>query len=411
MPPKRQITASTKRSSASARTGGNTLKAKPEPTRASKRLRHSSNVSIADTNPLEDVTASRTNISDASSAPSASSNPAVKKKTPKQKVQAKPTAKTKTAKSPANVDAPYAFLVHGRMTHIFDPVVWRQMVIPADMDMEEVAGIITAAFGWTGMHQHALAVRRVAQSVESDDEDNDKSAGGKKVEAGGANSKGKGDALSAQRSEPRLPRTDDRPDGTTYINKALTKDSDSPRKPFRFPDLALEYRPAHAFCRNKFDMDLLSSPSDSTPPTLETDMTLAELHAQYDLTAYTGKHVLTFEYDMGDGWDHMLVIERTLTKAQVKQAIPNFSPYGLITGGGGHGPAEDCGGPDGWEDLKMAFQAEGTKHDDEDAKELRGWYKRECMNGDKKGLKGEAMGRFDIKKANAQYEEMMVMED
>ena len=61
--------------------------------------------------------------------------------------------------------------------------------------------------------------------------------------------------------------------------------------------------------------------------------------------------------------------------------------------GHGHPVAEDCGGPDGWEDLKELFEKPRMK--DEDG--TREWYKKQCFNGDSKGLNAH---EFDMLKVN-----------
>jgi hypothetical protein len=108
---------------------------------------------------------------------------------------------------------------------------------------------------------------------------------------------------------------------------------------------------------------------------------------------------------MGDGWEHVLLIERTMTEAEVRKALPKYKGGAVVTGGSGHGVAEDAGGPPGWEDLKDAYAVKGTKQDDGEAKERRHWYEHMCgKNGDRAGLKGKAkLERLDVAEANAMY--------
>ena len=93
-----------------------------------------------------------------------------------------------------------------------------------------------------------------------------------------------------------------------------------------------------------------------------------------------GSVSLQYEYDMGDGWEHEIVL---LGRAQ-----PRLNhAYGLKTEGNvlcldgqGHPCAEDCGSEPGWENLKDQFKkAKGDKY-------LKDWYKNSCVNGDRKGL-------------------------
>jgi pRiA4b ORF-3-like protein len=53
---------------------------------------------------------------------------------------------------------------------------------------------------------------------------------------------------------------------------------------------------------------------------------------------------LTYTYDFGDNWEHIIVVEKFLTKELGKN-------YPLCTKGKGRGPEEDCGGVWGYEEL------------------------------------------------------------
>lgn len=58
----------------------------------------------------------------------------------------------------------------------------------------------------------------------------------------------------------------------------------------------------------------------------------------------------------------------------------------------GHPCAEDCGGEDGWEDLKELF-AKPRMRDEDDKRQ---WYKTICLNGDPKGLNPYAWSILDV---------------
>lgn len=71
---------------------------------------------------------------------------------------------------------------------------------------------------------------------------------------------------------------------------------------------------------------------------------------------------MVYTYDFGDDWDHLIEVEKVLPsnpKATVARC----------TGGSGHGPAEDCGGPWGWSNVVEAVN--DPKHAEH--KEYRDW--------------------------------------
>lgn len=120
----------------------------------------------------------------------------------------------------------------------------------------------------------------------------------------------------------------------------------------------------------------------------EEDYTLGDI---FDGEEYKGKVELTYEYDMGDGWMHLIyflgrmdpLVKRTVG---VPEDVEVF-----CLNGEGHPCAEDCGGSGGWEDLKELFTK--RKKDPEGLKE---WYKHECLNGDPKGLDPYKWDIFDV---------------
>ncbi|MDQ6772505.1 MAG: plasmid pRiA4b ORF-3 family protein [Candidatus Dormibacteraeota bacterium] len=66
-----------------------------------------------------------------------------------------------------------------------------------------------------------------------------------------------------------------------------------------------------------------------------------------------------YEYDFGDGWEHLLEVEAELPVESVKDPIPR------CLGGERACPPEDCGGPGGYMRLLEAVQdANDEEHDD-----------------------------------------------
>ncbi|KAI4270991.1 MAG: hypothetical protein LQ337_006324 [Flavoplaca oasis] len=100
-----------------------------------------------------------------------------------------------------------------------------------------------------------------------------------------------------------------------------------------------------------------------------------------DGTKTTAQIQLRYEYDMGDGWDHQIVLLGRAEKG-LHDVLGGGgdAPKILCIGGEGHPCAEDCGSAPGWEDLKDAFKKQ--KGD----RSRREWYKTMCANGDPKGL-------------------------
>ena len=105
------------------------------------------------------------------------------------------------------------------------------------------------------------------------------------------------------------------------------------------------------------------------------------------------KLTMVYEYDMGDGWVHeIMLLGRADQHLGDALSINETSGQRIVViSGEGHGCAEDCGGLGGWEALKDAFAK--TKGGD---KELKDWYKRDCPNGDKKGLNPYQWDILDI---------------
>ncbi|KAI9634602.1 uncharacterized protein MKK02DRAFT_37480 [Dioszegia hungarica] len=139
---------------------------------------------------------------------------------------------------------------------------------------------------------------------------------------------------------------------------------------------------------------------------LPPNETISELDARYNLTGnLTGnKHVLHYQYDGGDDWEHIITVERRR---------PGVEGSEMITGGKGHSAAEDVGGAHGWQNLKKGYEVKDTPQDTLGDEKRRRWYERQCSNGDAAGLKGMArLEHVDLEAANQRYKVLLErMED
>ncbi len=109
----------------------------------------------------------------------------------------------------------------------------------------------------------------------------------------------------------------------------------------------------------------------------EADWTLADV---YEKPEWKDKVSLTYEYDMGDSWEHSICLLSNLHPGK-RWVFPSDMKAVCLTGHG-HPVAEDSGGFGGWEHLQELF-AKPRMRDEDDR---RGWYKKSCANRDKKGL-------------------------
>ncbi|KAL8773582.1 MAG: hypothetical protein Q9194_004304, partial [Teloschistes cf. exilis] len=122
------------------------------------------------------------------------------------------------------------------------------------------------------------------------------------------------------------------------------------------------------------------SGNGGTDPLDEADFSLADLleKKRYKVTTR-----LRYEYDMGDGWERIILllgrgdegVSRAIEPKGGGQQILCVSGEGVLC-------AEDCGGPGGWDDLKRVFRERGG----EEEKERRDWYRHAYANGDAKSL-------------------------
>jgi hypothetical protein len=74
---------------------------------------------------------------------------------------------------------------------------------------------------------------------------------------------------------------------------------------------------------------------------------------------------LSYEYDLGDNWQHELLCER-FVQSDVR------TPYAVCTGGAGACPPENCGGVPGYEDLLRILR----NSNDKEYEESRAWVGR-----------------------------------
>ncbi|KAF2868979.1 MM3350-like domain-containing protein [Massariosphaeria phaeospora] len=101
------------------------------------------------------------------------------------------------------------------------------------------------------------------------------------------------------------------------------------------------------------------------------DYTLRDI---YESEQYAGKADIIYEYDQRDSWEHNVILLGKADAALRKAMWIPDDMHAFCYSGQGHPIAEDVGGFDGWQDLKVMFTKRGE------------WYKSVCANGDKKGL-------------------------
>lgn len=253
------------------------------------------------------------------------------------------------------------------MLDIFVPEIYRQLLVPPTITPPELSALMMSAFGWANCHMHAWGVRKV----------------------------------------------------TDIDGYAPPIKSDLNPEGFKMPQAGMD--PSSVAFTNtieNWDPDNKGLPDDAT---------FLSLQDKYDFLGH--KHILHYEYDMGDSWEHVIFVEKRIPEAEVlaldimkegkgkkrtstgkEKEYDKSRHWAKITDGFGHGIAEDCGSHPGWEQLIDAYKAKGTKKDEEEFEVLRDWYENECANGDPKGLKGKKkLEHFDKKMANMMFEERKLM--
>ena len=78
---------------------------------------------------------------------------------------------------------------------------------------------------------------------------------------------------------------------------------------------------------------------------------------------HTGERHMQYVYDMGDFWEHSIIVERVTTPL-LEVIYPQF------LGGERRCPPEDCGGPFGYSKFLRKISSKRSKP----RKDARGWY-------------------------------------
>ena len=136
----------------------------------------------------------------------------------------------------------------------------------------------------------------------------------------------------------------------------------------------------------------LMEPEEGEDLKAESDVSLADV---FEKDPYKDSTSIMYEYDMGDSWEHEIVLVGRADGALGKRM--GIEQRIVCVAGEGHGCAEDCGSVPGWEDLKATFAKRGGD------KFLKDWYKNTCANGDAKGLDP---WKWDICKINEELSEV-----
>ena len=82
----------------------------------------------------------------------------------------------------------------------------------------------------------------------------------------------------------------------------------------------------------------------------------------FEKKEWRGKTMVTYEYDMGDSWEHGIFLFGR-ADAHLREHIGIKSGQRVfVVSGESHPCQEDCGGPPRWEDVKdQAKKAKGTR--------------------------------------------------
>jgi hypothetical protein len=93
----------------------------------------------------------------------------------------------------------------------------------------------------------------------------------------------------------------------------------------------------------KVNWDAISGERFFADPDFELDGVADETRVRLDVLLCKPKDKLGYEYDFGDGWEHDIVMEKTLPV--------DDGPYPRCLAGKLNGPPEDCGGIGGYYDI------------------------------------------------------------
>ncbi len=97
-----------------------------------------------------------------------------------------------------------------------------------------------------------------------------------------------------------------------------------------------------------------------------------ERNIQLDQLAGVGGKII-YEYDFGDGWEHEILIEKSLPAEKGQR-------YPVCIAGKRACPPEDCGGPWGYENLLEALRDPRNKEHDEMLEWIGGKYDAEAFD-------------------------------
>ena len=80
-----------------------------------------------------------------------------------------------------------------------------------------------------------------------------------------------------------------------------------------------------------------------------------EMEGPEQIEVGEGEVHLSYDYDMGDNWEHQITFVGRATKCLHKAVGSPAIDSVIFIAGEGHLCAEDCGGAECWEDLKDTF--------------------------------------------------------
>ena len=251
------------------------------------------------------------------------------------------------------------YLVHAHLLEVNDPPVWRQLFVPSTIKLDKLHLLV-----------HDFEVRAVDRREQHQPFP---------VVSTPLNLNGF--------VMPGMP------DDFAPVHKTFDKKADMDEH--KYMSRGMRNMPGAAMLGAKF------GPFPKPPKCLtEKSTSIATLDRQYGLAA-NKKHFLVYQYDFGDGWEHLIAIEKVIPCEQAREIVQQET----ITAGRGHAVAEDCLGSFGWERLKRAYEVKDTPGDSREYREKREWYEGMCSNGDGEGLAQEGQIEFfDVSNANDEYQ-------
>ena len=279
-------------------------------------------------------------------------------------------------------------LLHVRILEVEKPFVWRQVLVPSDLSLDKLHLDLVTAFGWAETHCHSYEISPIK---------------GRRFDNKIPNSVTN---LNAQGFEIPTLTISENAIHTTHMdltgmpmNFHMEKQMDdrvSGGIELMFPGMTLS--PAMAAM---FTPQFKEPKPKRVEDSLDKNLTIRGMARRYELATVI-EHALIYIYDLGDFWEHLILIEKTIPPAEVrKMMLEQKSGFQWITAGSGHCLAEDAGNIPGWKEVKASYEVKGTPRDNGRAREKREWYENMCSNGDSEGLMGkERLEHFDIGEAN-----------